>query len=104
VIALDVASWVLIVAGAVLSIISGIGMIRMPTLYTRTHAAGIGDTMGAALVLLGLTLQAGPGLTAVKLVMVLLLVWLTSPTTTHALVKGAYAHGVKVRIGEPDAD
>lgn len=55
----------------------------MPDFYTRMHAASVTDTLGAGLILLGLMLQAGPTLVAVKLAMVglLLFLQLRSPPT-----------------------
>ena len=75
--------------------VGGIGTLRLPDLYTRTHAASITDTLGAGLILLGLALQAGIGLVAVKLVMVYAFMLLTGPAASHALVKAAYAQGLK---------
>jgi multicomponent Na+:H+ antiporter subunit G len=50
----EVLSWIFIVAGSVFVLIGGIGLIRLPDFYTRIHAAGITDTMGAWLILIGL--------------------------------------------------
>lgn len=110
---LDILSWILLVTGAAFCVIGGVGVLRLPEFYARTHAASIGDTLGAGLILVGLMLQAGFTLVLVKLVMVLVLLMLTSPTASHALVKSAYAHGVRVHDevpiptdlgGPPDAD
>ena len=46
-VALDLASWVLIVAGSAFLVIGAIGVLRFPDFYTRQHAAGITDTGGA---------------------------------------------------------
>jgi multicomponent Na+:H+ antiporter subunit G len=70
-------------------------MLRMPDFYTRGHAAGITDTLGAGLILLGLMFQAGVSLISAKLVMVLFFLYVTSPTSTHALFKSAYAGGIR---------
>ena len=64
----------------------------------------ITDTLGAGLLLLGLALLAGPGLVTVKLVMILLFVYVTSPTAGHALAKAAYASGLRAETGEGSAD
>ena len=93
--ALDVASWVFLVAGVVFCVIGGVGLLRLPDLYTRTHAATITDTLGAGLILVGLMFQGGLSLITVKLVFVLVLLYLTSPTSAHALVKAAAAEGVR---------
>jgi multicomponent Na+:H+ antiporter subunit G len=89
------ASWFCLMAGSAFCVIGGIGMIRMPDFYSRSHAASLTDTLGAALILLGLGLQAGPSLVAVKLLFVLVFLYITSPTSAHALVKSAYSHGVR---------
>ena len=92
---LEVASWISLVVGSAFCVIGGIGVIRMPDFYTRGHAASLTDTLGATLILLGLALQAGLSLITVKLVFVMVFIYLTSPTAAHALVKAAYAKGVK---------
>ncbi len=65
--------------------------MRMPDFYTRMHAASVTETLGAGLILLGLILQAGFTLVAVKLLMVGLLIFFTSPTATHALAQRRHA-------------
>ena len=50
---------VLIVAGSMFVLVGGIGLIRLPDFYTRIHAAGITDTMGAWLILIGLMFSSG---------------------------------------------
>ncbi len=64
----------------------------MPDFYTRLHAAGLTDTMGAGLLLGGLLLQTGFNFAGVKLVLVAAFVIFTSPVATHALINAAY-HG-----------
>ena len=90
----EIAIWFCIVSGSVFSVIGGIGVIRMPDFYTRSHAASITDTLGATLILLGLGLHSGMNLITVKLAMVLFLLYVTSPTAAHALVKAAYSKGL----------
>ena len=67
----EVLSWAFIVAGSVFVLIGGLGLIRLPDFYTRIHAAGITDTMGAWLILIGLMFSAGWTLITVKLLMLL---------------------------------
>ena len=93
---LNVLSWICLVTGSLFCIIGAVGLLRMPDFYTRTHAAGITDTMGATLVLVGLMFQAGLTLVLVKLIMILLFMYLVGPAAGHALFKAAYAQGVKI--------
>ena len=92
---IDVASWALLISGSVLIIIGAIGIIRMPDVFCRMHAAGIIDTSGAGLVLAGLILQAGFTQVTVKLILIGAFLFFTSPTTTHALA-GAAEFGIGI--------
>jgi len=92
---LGMLSWICLVVGIAFCAIGALGLVRMPDFYTRVHAAGIVDTAGAGFLLLGMILQAGFTLVAVKLGMIGLLLLFTSPTATHALVKAAMARGLK---------
>ncbi len=88
-------SWILLGAGGIFCIIGALGLVRMPDFYTRMHAASVTDTLGAGLILTGLVIQAGFTLIAVKLLIIGLLIFFTSPTATHALAKAALVRGVK---------
>jgi len=92
---IDTASWILLLGGAIFSVIGGIGILRMPDFYTRMHAASITDTAGMTLMLAGLMLQAGLSLVTAKLVFIMLFLLITSPTATHALARAALHDGVK---------
>lgn len=94
-IVLDIATALCLFAGAAFIIIGGIGLIRLPDFFTRLHAAGCGETLGAWLVLLGLLFQSGWSLISVKLIMIFVLLVLTGPTSTHALAKSALHGGLK---------
>ena len=92
---LEYLSWILIIAGALLGIVGGIGIHRFPDLYTRMHAASTTDTLCAALFLLGLALQAGLSLATFKLFLIFAFFFFTSPTASHALGKAALLGGLK---------
>ena len=91
----DALSWILLVAGGLACAIGGLGMLRMPDFYTRIHAASVSDAVGAGLILGGLILQAGWTLVALKLAVVGLLVFFTSPAATHALARAAMHRGLE---------
>ena len=89
---IDVLSWICLLAGSFFVLVGGVGLLRLPDFFTRLHAAGITDTMGAGLILLGLVLQSGLGLVTIKLFLFLGFLIFTSPTATYALAKAAI-HG-----------
>lgn len=91
----DIASWALIVAGSVFLVIGGIGLNRMPDFYSRLHPAGLTDTMGAGLLLLGLCLQAGLTLVTLKLLLIAVFLFFTSPVSSHVTARAALAAGLR---------
>ncbi|MCA1974352.1 MAG: monovalent cation/H(+) antiporter subunit G [Caenispirillum sp.] len=99
---IDALSWACLLAGGFFCAVGALGLLRMPDFYTRMHAASVTDTLGAGLILLGLMLQAGPTLVAVKLVMVGLLLFFTAPVAAHALTKAALMRGLAPQLAESD--
>ena len=95
ILALDILSWVLLGTGTIFLLIGAIGLIRLPDFFTRMHAAGIIDTLGAGLILAGLMVEAGWSLNLAKLAMIVVFLLFTSPTSTHALAHAALVHGLK---------
>ena len=96
---LDVLSWALFVLGGVLIVAGALGLVRFPDFYTRLHAAGVTDTMGADLILLGMALQADDLVTVVKLFFIFVFLILTSPVSTHAVGHAAYVRGLNPLTG-----
>jgi len=97
---INILSWACLAGGGLFCVIGAAGLVRMPDFYTRMHAASITDTLGAGLILLGLVLQAGLTLIAVKLLMIALLLLFTSPTATHALAKAALIRGLEPKLDQ----
>ena len=92
----DGLSWLALLGGVFFIIVGCAGTLRMPDFYTRLHAAGVTDTLGAGLVLLGLMIQAGLTLITVKLALIWLFLWFTSPTAGHALARAALSDRQRV--------
>jgi len=94
-----VLTWFFIVAGSLFLLVGGIGILRLPDFYSRIHPAGITDTVGAWLLLVGLMFASDTWLVTVKLMMLLLFLAVTSPLSGHALAKAAYMRGLKPMLG-----
>jgi multicomponent Na+:H+ antiporter subunit G len=86
---------VLILGGGIFVVIGALGILRMPDLFTRLHAASVGDTFGAGLMLIGMMVMAGLSLVTLKLLFLLLFLWFAGPVATHALARAALLAGVK---------
>lgn len=84
-----------IAVGLFFLVVAAIGMVRMPDVFSRSHALALTDTLGASLVLLGLALHQGWTLTAGKTVVVLILLLLLNPVISHATLRAAFRAGLK---------
>ena len=97
----DILSWISIGIGAAFVMVGGLGLIRMPDLFTRLHTASVADSAGAGFILLGLMLQAGLSLTSLKLVLIFVFLVFTAPTAAHALAHAALLDGVRPWTRKP---
>ena len=93
--AADLLCSLLLLAGAFFVVVGAIGVFRLPDFYTRLHGGGVTDTLGAGLILIGLTFQSGFSLSTVKLLMVLVFLLVTGPTSCHALAQAARTSGLE---------
>ncbi len=101
--ATDLLSAVLVLAGGFFLVAGGLGLVRLPDLFTRLHAAGVGDTLGVGLFILGFMFLTDFGSVTAKLALVLLFVLLTGPVATHALAKAALHGGERPIASERGA-
>jgi len=96
------------ITGGVFFVFAGtLGVLRLPDFFSRIHAAGMTDTLGVELILLGLIIQTGWSLLSLKFLLVGFFLLLTSPTATHAMANAAYHSGLKPftrRYRSPDVD
>jgi multicomponent Na+:H+ antiporter subunit G len=84
------------ILGLVFFLGSAVGMIRFPDFYTRMHAVGKGDTLSTMLMLIGFGLLTMEDysivswLVFIKIMAIVLFIYMTSPTSTHVLMKAAF--------------
>jgi multicomponent Na+:H+ antiporter subunit G len=98
--AVELASWALILLGSFFTVVGSFGLVRMPEVFTRMHAASVTDTLGVGFLILGMSLQAGFGLVTLKLVFLLALFFFTGPIVTHALAQACLHEGIKPMLTE----
>ena len=92
---MEIASFTLLGIGSLFLLVGGIGLLRLPDFYARTHAAGVIDTLGVGLILLGLMLHDDFGLNTFKLVLIGFFLFFTGPTSTYAVTHAAWVAGQK---------
>jgi len=102
----DILSVILIVSGLIFFLGASIGVVRFPDFYTRMHAAGKGDTLSTILIMSGMAIQVISEfdgisfLVAIKILAIAVLIMLTSPTSTHLLMKAGYDDGIVPITGD----
>ena len=74
-------------------VITALGMIRLPDFYSRVHAVSKSETLGIALVLLGLILHEGATLVSLKIGLILVFVAVANPVGAHLLTRAALRTG-----------
>ncbi|SIT89339.1 Na+/H+ antiporter subunit G [Edaphobacillus lindanitolerans] len=89
---------ILMVTGGLMSLVSAIGLIRLPDVYTRSHAATKSSTLAVLLTLLGgfLYFWALERFISVRLLLGILFVFLTAPVAGHVIIRAAHRSGVKL--------
>lgn len=108
---ISILSILFILSGLFFFLGAAVGLIRFPDFYTRTHAAGKGDTLSSLLVLTGFAIYQLRDfqsfstdwpilLVILKLLGISAFVLLTSPTSTHALMDAGWEDQVKPEIKE----
>ena len=85
---------ILVVAGALFGALAALGTLRLPDLYTRLHAASKAGAVGAGFILLAVALSSFDAAVALRAVLGILFIVLTTPLSAHLLARAAYQAGV----------
>ncbi len=98
----------LLIVGALFSFLAAIGILRLPDLYTRMHAASKAGTLGAGLALIAIAIYALDAAVALRALAGVTFLVLTAPVAAHLLARAAYTAGYKpaaiTHINDLEAD
>lgn len=84
-----------LISGLFFFIVGTVGILRFPDVFTRAHSTAKCDTLGTILMLLALILYNGFNIVSLKILLIIIFIWFTSPTATHLIAKGKYIHDNK---------
>jgi len=76
-------------------VVAAVGMVRLPDVYTRSHAVSLTDAVGAFFLLTGLAIYQGFSTNTLRILVVLALLFLVNPVISHATVRAALRSGEK---------
>jgi multicomponent Na+:H+ antiporter subunit G len=91
----EIAIVALAAGGVFFAFVAAVGLLRLPDLYTRAHAASKSDTLGAVLSLAAVALVFGTDATTVKTIFLVAFMFATNPTAAHAIVRAAHDQGIE---------
>ena len=98
---MDIVTVVLLFMGLVFFTGGGVGIVRFPDFYSRLHPAGKLDTLGSLLMMTALALHNlerfdWPTVsTSLKMMLIVVFIFLSSPTATHAIVDAGVRAGLE---------
>jgi multicomponent Na+:H+ antiporter subunit G len=92
---MNIISIIFIIVGLFFLIVAAIGVVRLPDVFSRSHAVSLTDTLGAFFMLFGLALHEGLGINTLKILVVLVLLYILNPVISHATIRAALRAGLK---------
>ena len=92
---MNILSIIFIIAGLFFLIVAAIGVVRLPDVFSRSHAVSLTDSLGAFLMLFGVALHEGLGINTLKILVVLVLLFILNPVISHATIRAALRSGLK---------
>lgn len=93
--AVEIISSIFILIGVFFTLLSAIGIIRLPDVYSRTHAAGKSSTLGVIALMLAVFLYFIPaGIVNAKIFLAIAFLFMTAPLSALMISRSAYRTGV----------
>ncbi len=86
---------IFIILGVILSTLGCLGVVRFFDLYTRLHSATLVATWGTYSIMLGIFIKSGLKEIGIKALLVIFLMLLLSPTTSHIIARLSHQSGIK---------
>lgn len=101
----EILALVCVVIGLFFMFVGAIGVVRLPDVYNRLHAASKCSTLGLLGLLLGAVFHIGTLGMAAKAIMVVLFAFVATPVGSHMLAKAALRTDTPVWPGtKPEND
>ena len=82
--------------GSLFILVAAIGVLRMPDLLMRMHAATKAGTLGTSLILIGVIFHFQKWNVTVEAFLTILFIFITAPIASHLLARAAYFRGIKL--------
>ena len=90
--------------GVFFTFVAAVGVLRLPDVYSRSHAVTKADTLGVGCSIFAVALYFGTASESFRAIVLLLFVYYTNPTAAHAITRSAYSRGVEVWTADTEED
>lgn len=99
----DILATAAVLVGALLGLLSAVGIVRMPDVYIRLQVASKASSLGIALLMLGVAVHFEDVAVTIRALLVVAFLFLTAPVAAHVIGRAAYISGVSLSAGtKPD--
>ncbi|WP_341760104.1 monovalent cation/H(+) antiporter subunit G [Candidatus Endowatersipora endosymbiont of Watersipora subatra] len=92
---INIISWLLLIVGGFFLFIGSLGLIKFQDFWSRLHAVSMIDSAGVGLIIGGLMLQTGLSFVTIKFAIIVIFLFLTGPTASHAIANAAFVSGCR---------
>lgn len=99
-ITLQIIAIIAVIIGTIFSVVGVLGLVRFPDVYTRLHATGKVGVFGVVLLLVAAIAWSPLGFGKGLILIILLMI--AGPVTTHAIASAAYRAGIPLKAGKRD--
>lgn len=89
------AGGIVLVLGAAFTLLAAIGVVRLPDLYTRMHAASKAGAVGGGLILVAVAVVSQDAAVATRAIIGVAFLLLTTPVSAHLLARASYLSGYR---------
>ena len=89
---------IFLLGGGLLSLVAAVGVIRLPDLFTRMHAATKTGTVGVSAIVIGMMIHFSEVTVTSRGILVIAFFLLTAPVAAHMIGRAAYRSGVSLWI------
>ena len=100
----EIAVLALVVGGVFFAVVAAVGLVRLPDVYARAHSTSKSETLGAVLTLGAVAVTYRIGVNTLKVVLLLLVMFMTNPTAAHAITRAANELGIEPWTGDEEEE
>ena len=93
----EIISYFMMSIGAIFAIITVIGLIRFPDVYTRIHAAAVVLTISGVFMTIGIAIYVWQFYLSLKILLISLFFLISNPMTTHAIARVSYHKEIDIK-------